>query len=106
MLLLTTSPAPPTVQEAAQEVAQAPSAPAKISKMGALLRALDSGPLAAWLARALICSYYVNMAYAGWESYRVLQDHGARAGLRRWGADRGAGVAGGLAAVPQHLVTD
>lgn len=64
-------------------MALAPGAPAKITKLGALLRALDSGPLAAWLARALICSYYVNMAYAGWETYKVLQDLGARAGLRR-----------------------
>jgi hypothetical protein len=76
---------PTRPQEAAQEVALAPGPQGKASKLAALLRALDSGPLAAWLARALICSYYANQAFEGWETWRRLQDAGVRAGLRRCG---------------------
>jgi hypothetical protein len=85
-------------QEAAQELALAPSTQGKLSKLSGLLRALDSGPVAAWLARALICSYFLNQAYEGWETWGRMQSLSMRTGLRRWalcGAGAWTGPGGG-----------
>lgn len=40
-------------------------------RLWGLLRALDSGPLAKWAARAMVCAWYINQVRAAQWAWRV-----------------------------------
>ncbi|PNH09670.1 hypothetical protein TSOC_003663 [Tetrabaena socialis] len=47
----------------------------------AVVRLLDSGPLAKWAARAMVCAFYINQAVEAVETWARLKDAPLR---RRW----------------------
>ncbi|KAG2435255.1 hypothetical protein HXX76_007333 [Chlamydomonas incerta] len=73
------------VREAAQEVvAERRSWQERSRRLWALLRALDSGPLAKWAARAMVCAWYINQVAEAVEVWAHLRNAPMR---RRWADD-------------------
>ncbi|KAG2446720.1 hypothetical protein HYH02_008282 [Chlamydomonas schloesseri] len=70
------------VREAAQEVvAERRSWGERSRRLWALLRALDSGPLAKWAARAMVCAWYINQVAEAVEVWAHLRNAPMR---KRW----------------------
>ncbi|KAG2494046.1 hypothetical protein HYH03_007692 [Edaphochlamys debaryana] len=73
------------VREAAQEVVAADaSLRQRLRAAAGLVAAVDSGPLAKWGARGLVCAFYVNQAAEAIETWAHLKDSPVR---RRWASD-------------------
>ncbi|PNW86393.1 hypothetical protein CHLRE_02g084700v5 [Chlamydomonas reinhardtii] len=73
------------VREAAQEVvAERRSWRERSRRLWGLLRALDSGPLAKWAARAMVCAWYINQVAEAVEVWAHLRNAPMR---RRWADD-------------------